>query len=304
MRFMQAMKGSHELALHYDKKISEAGLKDLKENQTHKRSVERAVILRLMGKYEEALKEFADDLYMDCRRCHYECLVQMSYLLDRMGDKIGALDYACGAKKLEGDIELNGPGSGAFRLGVKALPKEYRHWLLNVDESGWATSNSVLDVLSVQLPGNPLTENARMAFAGIQQARLLRWKLHRLRSEHKMMLLEVLNAATMFLASVYNACALEEEAVFDAIFNVETLLLVRCHVSMLKELNALADIVYRLVPLDQLMKLGREYVSSKYHNHVYWVLIRTKPSDKHEFRAFDTTPFRYVQSEPFLPMSC
>ena len=96
---------------------------------------ERAVILRLMGKYAEALKELRDLL---TNGEDYECLIQLSYLMHLMKDKSGALEYACRAKRLDAPWLARGldrPGMCAFVLGFKALPDAYRQWLLNVDEN-------------------------------------------------------------------------------------------------------------------------------------------------------------------------
>jgi tetratricopeptide (TPR) repeat protein len=137
--YTQAMKGSHQIGLDYANILlqiiqhaygcwyDESTVQVFRKNEELVRQ-ERAVILRLMGKYEEALREF-DDLLAHGE--DYECLIQMSYLKHLMGDKSGALEYARQAKKIESP-EVDKPGYGAFVLGFKALPDEYRQWLRSV----------------------------------------------------------------------------------------------------------------------------------------------------------------------------
>lgn len=153
-----AMKGNHEIALEYANKMveviqnldvcdyDESIVQFFKTNGGLIRQ-ERAVILRLMGKYEEALKEF-DDLLAPEE--DYECLIQMSYLKSLMKDEKGSLEYALRAKKLEGYRELHSPRYGAFILGCKALPDKYRQWCSSVvDESQRASSTGPVCLASV-----------------------------------------------------------------------------------------------------------------------------------------------------------
>lgn len=180
MMYTQAMKGSLQIALDYANKLievtqnkdgcelDESRLQACKEREEFLRQ-ERGVIYRLMGNYKEALTDFHHILAI---REDYECLIQMSYLKDLMEDKSGALDYARRAKKVQGDADLDRPGRGAFCLGFKALPDEYRHWLLNVDEGSWASSSSVWGSISVQLPKEVCSENAKTALPATQQAEL------------------------------------------------------------------------------------------------------------------------------------
>lgn len=88
---------------------------------------ERAVIWRLMGEYEKALKEF--DALLTFEE-DYECLVQASYLKGLTNDESGALKYARRARELKRpELEQFGHLSKSLMtLGVNALPKGYRRW--------------------------------------------------------------------------------------------------------------------------------------------------------------------------------
>lgn len=138
--YTQAMQGCHAVALDYANKMIEFNqnaFKPLVEGfsceyvELYLRQ-ERAVIFRLMGKWDEALKEFEHLLDVEEK---YACLIQVSYLKSLRGDTNGALDYARRAKKeFECDEQSHSPGHGAFSLGFKALPNEYRKWIFNVDQ--------------------------------------------------------------------------------------------------------------------------------------------------------------------------
>lgn len=130
--YTQATKGRHQRALDYAEKLIQIS-QGAKEQFIFRQ--ERAVTWRLMGKHEDAHKEFDDILLANGET--YELLIQTSYLKHLMEDKRGALEYALRAKKfLECHHELSTTsGYGAFTLGFKALPNDYRQWLWNVDES-------------------------------------------------------------------------------------------------------------------------------------------------------------------------
>ena len=83
--YTQAMKGNNQIAL----ELANTLVEDIQNEYARQ---ERAVILRLMGKYAEALKEFDDVL---ASGEDYECLIQASYIKNLMGDESGALEYAC-----------------------------------------------------------------------------------------------------------------------------------------------------------------------------------------------------------------
>jgi tetratricopeptide (TPR) repeat protein len=167
--YMQAMRGSLQIALDYANKMIEIAhsadgcgyaelvVQEYRENKDLVRQ-ERAVILRLMGRYDEALKEFEDILATEE---DYECLIQTSYLKHLMEDESGALEYARRAKKIE-PPEICKTSYGAFRLsGFKTLPNEYRLWLLKVDAgSVGPASSSVAGMSSVQPPPEACTERA------------------------------------------------------------------------------------------------------------------------------------------------
>ena len=143
---MQALRGCHQISLDNAETLlenirhaiecghDEAVVQAFRNKENFVRQ-ERAVILRLMGKYAEALRELRDLLTSGG---DYECLIQLSYLLHLMKDESGALEYACRAKRLDAPWLARGldrPGMCAFVLGFKALPDAYRQWLLNVDEN-------------------------------------------------------------------------------------------------------------------------------------------------------------------------
>jgi tetratricopeptide (TPR) repeat protein len=134
--YAQAMKGRHEIALGYADEMIERAL--CSEHAVCMRQ-ERAVILRMMGKNEEAESEFKNLL---APGEDYECLIQMSYIKHLEGDFKGALKYARRAKKLESPVRFDMP-EYRFTLAVKALPTEFCHWLLyHVDESTEASASS------------------------------------------------------------------------------------------------------------------------------------------------------------------
>jgi len=130
--YAQATKGRHQRASDYSEKLIETS-QDAKEHFFFRQ--ERAVIWRLMGKHEDAHKEFNDLLLANGET--YELLIQTSYLKHLMKDKHGALEYALRAKKLlERDLRLSTTlGYGAFTLGFKALPNDYCQCFLNADKS-------------------------------------------------------------------------------------------------------------------------------------------------------------------------
>ena len=159
--YMQAMRGSLQIALDYANKVIEiahsadgCGYAELVLQVRQ----ERAVILRLMGTYDEALKEFEDILAAEE---DYECLIQTSYLKHLMEDESGALEYARRAKKIE-PPRIHEPSYGPFLLGgFKTLPNAYRLWLLKVDAgSVGPASSSVAGMSSVQPPPEACTERA------------------------------------------------------------------------------------------------------------------------------------------------
>ena len=167
--YMQAMRGSLQIALDYANKVIEIAhsadgcgyaelvLQEFRKNKDAVRQ-DRAVILRLMGTYDEALKEFEDILAAEE---DYECLIQTSYLKHLMEDESGALEYACRAKRIESP-GIHEPSYGAFQLGgFNTLPNAYRLWLLKVDAgSVGPASSSVAGMSSVQPPPEACTERA------------------------------------------------------------------------------------------------------------------------------------------------
>jgi len=134
--FAQAMKGSHQKALEcVDWMIAYWQNRGLPYDGLRLQACrqERAVIWRLMGENDRALEEFNALLAL---QEDYECLAQMSYLKHLMEDTSGALEYARRAKGLQRP-ELEKPGflsTTVMTLGFRALPDEYRRWLVNVGD--------------------------------------------------------------------------------------------------------------------------------------------------------------------------
>ncbi|KAG0504744.1 hypothetical protein M758_N021900 [Ceratodon purpureus] len=270
--YTQAMKGNHQTALEYANKMIEARqsangcrchLSEMQASWVQEKIVrqERAVILRLMGKYDEALKEFDDIVALGE---NYECLIQTSYLKHLMEDKEGALEYACRAKKLE-SVEIHEPGYGAFCLGFSALPDEYRQWLLNVDEVTGATLSSLWSLPTVQLPKELWTENTRKALAAKPRVVALKWKLEC--GKHKecnVPFLLALNAVDTFLASIYNACAVEEDVIAGVISAIQCLLLFSRESALFEDVIAVAEDAYTILPLEQLQSMEIESIFTQF----------------------------------------
>lgn len=278
-----AMKGSHLIALEYVNKMQTC-FKHGNVVYMPDRWVNGAIILRLMGKYGEALKLF-DGMLANGE--DYECLIQASYLKYLMEDKSGALEYARRAKKVESP-ETNMPGYGAFSLGFKALPDQYRQWLLNVVDITGASSSSIWDVLTVQLPKEQLqTEHTNKAFAANQQIESLRWKFSYrsvMDDNVKLEILKALNAVEDFLTSAYSESVLVDEAIVGAIIAAEHLMEFCCDESSLGEAIALVEEIYALLPSEQLtsveLKLGRRcsdvflMIRFRYEScNVFWIFI-------------------------------
>lgn len=150
MMYMQAMRGNHQIALDYaDDMIKNAPEGECSSCGPHCSLADvkyirqiRAVVLRLMGRYEEALNEF-DDILAGGE--DYECLTQASYIKHLLQDENGALAYACRAKLQSHHAAVGAVGD--FVLSYTALPEEFRQWLLNTyDESPGPTSSSDLAV--------------------------------------------------------------------------------------------------------------------------------------------------------------
>lgn len=145
--YTQAMQGCHPVALDYANKMIEVNQNAFKplvqgyscEYVELYLRQERAVIFRLMGKWDEALKELEHLLEVEQ---NYACNIQVSYLKSLMGDTSGALDYARRAKKeFECDEQKHNPGYGTFSLGFKALPDDYRKWVFHVDQQAQRGQN-------------------------------------------------------------------------------------------------------------------------------------------------------------------
>jgi hypothetical protein len=95
---MQALRGCHQISLDNAETLlenirhaiecghDESVVQAFRNKESFVRQ-ERAVILRLMGKYAGALKELRDLL---TNGEDYECLIQLSYLMHLMKDKSGA----------------------------------------------------------------------------------------------------------------------------------------------------------------------------------------------------------------------
>jgi hypothetical protein len=232
MMYTQAMRGKHEIALDYCNKLIEVGNKR-EEYNSETRLLDTYVILRLMGKYEEAFEGFDDSL---AQKETYECLMQTSYLKYLMKDEIGALVYALRAKKM-GDAKRDKPSYGKLdSLVVNALPDEtFCQWLLNVDESA-------------------LTENVRKALAAKEQILLLGWKFKTSFDDVEVGLraLNNLKPLDTFVESVYSACALEANAVVDAILTAESLGSLFHVPCFSKESIALVEEFYTIFIFDQL----------------------------------------------------
>lgn len=239
MMYTQAMRGKHEIALDYCNKIMEVG---------KTKSLDAYVILRLMGKYEEAFEGFDDSL---AEKETYECLMQTSYLKYLMKDEIGALVYALRAKKM-GDAKRDKPSYGKLdSLVVNALPDEtFCQWLLNVDDS-------------------TLTENVRKALAAKEQILLLGRKFRKFADvEVRLRALNNLKPLDTFVESVYSACALEANAVVDAILTAESLFSLFHVPCFSKESIALAEEFYTIFIFDQLNWAELELEKQPGNEHV------------------------------------
>lgn len=232
------MKGNYEIALTYANRM-------LKSCEVHgsitKTSqiwlLNRAVIFTLMEKYKEALESFHAALDANGENM-YACLIQTSYLKYLMADKSGALEYALQAKKYE-NADVRKPGFGAFTLSYKALPNEYREWLLNVVDSTGALSSSIWDSLTI--PKEP-TRTKKVN----QQIEKLRLKCSIAVDDTKelKMLQEALNVVDDFLASEYNECVLVQEVIVSSVIAMEQLLKLDRHPLFYEELIALGEEFY------------------------------------------------------------
>ena len=242
MMYTQAMRGKHEIAQDYCNKLIEVG------NKRKTRFLDAYVILRLMGKYEEALEGFHDSL---AQKETYECLMQTSYLKYLMKDEIGALVYALRAKKM-GDAKGDKLSYGELgSLVVNALPDEtFCQWLLNVDESS-------------------LTENVRKTLAAKEQILLLGRKFRKFPdAEERLRALNNLKSLDTFVESVYSACALEANAVVNAILTVESLWPLFDRPFFSKESIALTEEFYTILISDQLNWVELELEKQPGNEHV------------------------------------
>lgn len=243
--YTQAMKGNYLKALDYTDKMKMCKTHGYVPNMSQVQWLNRAVILRLLGNYEEALKSF--DGVLANGEDLYECLIQISYLKYLMEDRSGALEYALRAKKYE-IPEFNEPGYGAFKLSYKALPDEYRRWLLNVVDSTGASSSCIWDSLNVQLPEETVqTKNANQQIIELLRLKFSCCEVNNIRFE----ISEALNVVDNFLASVCNACVLEDEGIVSAIIAMETLLEFYRHPYVSKEVIALGEEFYSVLPFEQ-----------------------------------------------------
>lgn len=124
MRYAQAIQGNFQLALDY----ANALIADQSSKYHLLHRQERAVVLRLLGRHGEALKEF-DDLLLEPPGFDYECQIERSCVKYQMGDKDGALEDARHAEHM-------GPARcGQFflvLLSFHAIPAEFREWISKV----------------------------------------------------------------------------------------------------------------------------------------------------------------------------
>lgn len=186
---------------------------------------ERGVVLRLLGEaqmkvgdedgakktFVEAQEEF--DKAQQALGENYECLIQTSYLKYLMNDERGQMLAARRAKRLEAISQLNCPGYGAFVLGYKALPEEYREWLLHADacsepvlsSSVWVSSNANLNPKE----GYPMSgSRLRLQVAPVKIA------LNDLSdADLKARLKNYLGTVDSFLSAVCYTCAVYEKVV-------------------------------------------------------------------------------------------
>jgi tetratricopeptide (TPR) repeat protein len=236
------MKGNHQIALDYANKI----LKAMSANSGYMSlcSPEIAIILRLMGKYEEALQEF--DGYLEMFEPRYGDLIQICYLKYSMNDKRGAFQYALRAKRLEG--ELDKPGYGAFCLGIQALPDEFRQRLLIVDESTWPELSSFNWGPHREL----WTENARKSLDAKQQSESLKRIFNRMARRNMTADLLFKSINTFLELAFCNARAVEVEVVIKAIFAIEELPTLTNNPHVSKGVTALIEEFYKVLSIEQL----------------------------------------------------
>jgi hypothetical protein len=177
-------------------------------------------------------------------------------------------------------------------LGFKALPDEYRQWLLNLDESTATSSSFVWSLPSVQLPKEQWTEDTRTALEAKRCVVLLKCKVSncRIHKEANKKFLKWLNAMDTFLASVYNACALEEEAIKSVIVTIELLL---AFYRGNEEFIALADNVYTLLPLERLERIESETIFTHFWDQLCVFCENINRLNKNGTCATFTTEFRY-----------
>ncbi|KAG0608914.1 hypothetical protein M758_8G142700 [Ceratodon purpureus] len=121
MRYAQAIRGNFQVALDY----ANALIQDRTSVHHLLHRQERAVILRLLGKHGEALKEF-DDLLKP--GFDYECQIERSCVKYLMGNKDEALEDAHYAQRIC-------PAREALHvslLSFNAIPPDFREWISKV----------------------------------------------------------------------------------------------------------------------------------------------------------------------------
>ncbi|KAG0564867.1 hypothetical protein KC19_8G146300 [Ceratodon purpureus] len=121
MSYAQAIQGNFQVALDY----ANALIQDRTSNFHLLHRQERAVILRLLGKHVEALKEF-DDLLKP--GFDYECQIERSCVKYLMGNKDEALEDARYAQHICPAREA----SHASLLSFNAIPPDFREWISKV----------------------------------------------------------------------------------------------------------------------------------------------------------------------------
>ena len=233
--YVQAMKGNYQIALEYANKIHEAHIE-----YKSLCSPERATILRLMGRYDEALQEFHG--YLEMFKPRYGDLIQVCYLKYLMHDKIGAFEYALRAKRLEG-----GELDEAFCLGSQALPDEFRQRLLIVDESAWPEISS----FDWGPSREHWTENARKALDAKEQSESLKRIFKRVARNNETADLLFKSINTFLESAFCNSSAVKEEVVTKAIFAIEELPTVTPHPQIFKEVTALMEEFYKVLSIEQ-----------------------------------------------------
>jgi hypothetical protein len=186
-----------------------------------------------------------------------------------MQDENGALEYAHRATKIELHAKvLDMSFKGAFTLAWKAFPDEYRQWHLSESSSVWSLN-------TVQLPKEVCLVNASKALLAKHHAEVLISKLDDavelltcvweeiVKESTKARLVIKLNAVNNFLELVSGSIAweMEEEDIFCTINNIEHMLELLGPLPLVsKEIIALAEEVYALLPLDKLKAFEHQLI--------------------------------------------